>query len=105
MVITPLILSITPSHAKNGASGYLLARMILNVLIDTILGMIPFIGDIFDFAFKANIRNLKLMHQHYAEGRHRGSAWKIILPILIVLLAIVIGAIWVTYKLFAGIFN
>jgi hypothetical protein len=91
--------------AKNGASGYLLARMILNVLIDTILGMIPFIGDIFDFAFKANIRNLKLMHQHYAEGRHRGSAWKIILPILIVLLAIVIGAIWVTYKLFAGIFN
>jgi putative hemolysin len=74
-------------------------------VIDNIKGMIPFIGDIFDFAFKANIRNMKLMHQHYAEGRHRGSAWKIILPILTVLLAIVIGAIWVTYKLFAGIFN
>jgi flagellar basal body-associated protein FliL len=46
-----------------------------------------------------------LMHQHYAEGRHRGSAWKIILPVLIVLFAIVIGAVWVTYKIFASIFK
>ncbi len=91
--------------AKNGASGYLLARMVLNVLIDTIIGMIPLLGDIFDVVFKANIRNMQLMHQHYAEGRHRGSAWKIILPVLIVLFAIVIGAVWVTYKIFASIFK
>ncbi len=91
--------------AKNGASGYLLARMVLNVLIDTIIGMIPLLGDIFDVVFKANIRNMQLMHQHYAEGRHRGSAWKIILPVLIVLFAIVIGAVWVTYKIFVSIFK
>jgi hypothetical protein len=91
--------------ARNGASGYLLARMVVNVVVDTIIGAIPFLGDIFDFAFKANIRNMKLMQEHYAEGRHRGSAWKIVLPILIVLLAVVAGAIWVSYKLFAGIFQ
>ncbi len=90
--------------ARNGASGYLLARMVLNVLIDTLIGAIPLLGDLFDVAFKANIRNMKLMHQHYAEGRHVGSAWKIIFPVLIVLLAIIIGVIWVTYKLLAGIF-
>jgi hypothetical protein len=50
--------------AKNGASGYVIARMVLNVLIDTIIGSIPFIGDIFDFAFKSNSRNLRLMQEH-----------------------------------------
>lgn len=91
--------------ARNGASGYLLARMVLNVLIDAIIGMIPLLGDIFDIAFKANIRNLRLMQQHYAEGRHRGSAWKIIIPVLIVLFAIIAGIIWITYTLLASIFN
>jgi len=91
--------------ARNGASGYLLARMVLNVLIDAIIGMIPLLGDIFDIAFKANIRNLRLMQQHYAEGRHRGSAWKIIIPVLIVLFAIIAGIIWITYALLASIFN
>src|SRR5215210_76117 len=41
--------------AHNGASGYVLARMIVNVLIDTLIGSIPIIGDLFDFTFKANM--------------------------------------------------
>jgi hypothetical protein len=90
--------------ANNGASGFLLARMVLNILIDAIVGMVPLLGDIFDIAFKANIRNMKLMQQHYAEGRHKGSAWKIILPVLIVLFVIIGGIIWLTYKLLAALF-
>jgi len=90
--------------AHNGASGFLLARMVLNILIDAIVGMVPLLGDIFDIAFKANIRNMKLMQQHYTEGRHKGSAWKIILPVLIVLFVIIGGIIWLTYKLLAALF-
>ena len=90
--------------ANNGASGFLLARMVLNILIDAIVGMVPLLGDIFDIAFKANIRNMKLMQQHYTEGRHKGSAWKIILPVLIVLFVIIGGIIWLTYKLLAALF-
>lgn len=78
--------------ARNGASGFVMARMVLNVLIDTLFGSIPILGDIFDMAFKSNIKNLRLMQQHYQEGRHRGSAWKIVLPVMLVLI-IVIGAI------------
>lgn len=59
--------------AKNGASSFLLARMALNVLIDSIIGAIPILGDIFDIAFKSNQRNMKLMHEHYVEGRHSGK--------------------------------
>jgi hypothetical protein len=90
--------------AHNGASGYVMARMILNVLLDALIGSIPLLGDLFDFAFKANTRNMKLMQQHYREGRHRGSAWKVILPVLILLLFVIIALIWGTYELIRYIF-
>lgn len=37
------------------------ARMAANVLLDTAVGAIPFVGDAFDVAFKANTRNIKLL--------------------------------------------
>src|SRR6187200_2266810 len=37
--------------ANNGASGFVLARMTLNILIDALIGSIPILGDIFDIAF------------------------------------------------------
>jgi hypothetical protein len=90
--------------AKNGASGYVLARMVLNVLLDTIIGSIPLIGDVFDMFYKSNMRNLRLMQEHYREGRHRGSAWKVIIPVLIVLFLVIVGFIWLTYRLLASLF-
>ena len=90
--------------ANNGASGFLLARMVLNILMDAIVGIVPLLGDIFDIAFKANIRNMRLMQEHYQEGRHRGSAWKIIGPVLIILFLFIIGLIWLTYKLLSALF-
>jgi len=90
--------------ANNGASGFVLARMTFNILIDAIVGAIPILGDLFDVAFKANMRNMRLMQQHYEEGRHRGSAWKIIVPVLIVVFLIIIAIIWVTYKFLASLF-
>ncbi|RYY86549.1 MAG: DUF4112 domain-containing protein [Chitinophagaceae bacterium] len=89
--------------ARNGASGYVMARMLLNVGIDALIGSIPFIGDIFDFAFKANSRNLRLMQEHYVEGRHRGSAWKVIVPVMILLLLILGGALWLVYRALSAI--
>ncbi len=85
--------------AKNGASGYVLARMTLNIVADALIGSIPIVGDLFDVAFKANERNLKLMREHYKEGRHRGSAMKVIVPLLLVLLIILAGIAWLSYKM------
>ncbi|MFO8045771.1 MAG: DUF4112 domain-containing protein [Halomonas sp.] len=47
--------------ARAGVPTRVLWRMALNVAVDTLVGAIPFIGDMFDFAFKANLRNAKLM--------------------------------------------
>ena len=90
--------------AQNGASGYVLARMVLNVLLDTLIGSIPLVGDVFDVFYKSNMRNLQLMQEHYREGRHRGSAWKVIIPVLVMLFLIIVGVIWLTYRLLASLF-
>ncbi len=90
--------------ANNGASGFVLARMTLNILIDALVGSIPLLGDIFDIAFKANMRNLRLMQEHYQEGRHKGGAWKAIVPVLVILFLVIVAIIWGTYKLLAAIF-
>lgn len=38
-----------------------ITRMILNTAIETIIGMIPLLGDAFDFVFRANDRNARLL--------------------------------------------
>jgi hypothetical protein len=91
--------------AQNGASGFVLARMALNVIIDSLFGSIPILGDIFDVAFRANQRNMKLMHEHYVEGRHRGGAWKVVVPLLFVLFIFVAGLAWLAYKLFVWVYH
>ena len=52
-----------------GADRRLASRMVLNVLVDALLGFIPIIGTIFDVFFRANERNLKLLIDHIE--RHR----------------------------------
>ena len=44
-----------------GVSKFVLTRMLLNVGVDTAVGALPLVGDVFDFAFKANKKNLKLL--------------------------------------------
>lgn len=44
-----------------GAPASIHVRMVLNLLIDAGVGTIPIAGDLFDFAFKANIRNERLL--------------------------------------------
>lgn len=56
-------------EARNlGASRFTLARMVANVLVDTLLGSVPLAGDIFDIFFRSNTRNLKLIRP-LLEGR------------------------------------
>src|SRR5262249_49508933 len=45
------------------------ARMLLNAGIDAVIGAVPIVGDLFDFAWKANERNLLLLEHHAFEGR------------------------------------
>ncbi len=43
-------------------------RMLINAAIDLAIGVIPFLGDVFDFGWKANVRNLALLERYAQPG-------------------------------------
>jgi hypothetical protein len=53
-----------------GVSRFTMARMIANSAIDTAVGIIPFVGDAFDVAFRANLKNLALLKAHLEKHGH-----------------------------------
>ena len=54
-----------------GVPGPLLATMIRNVAIEAIAGAVPLVGDLFDVAFKANLRNLAIIERHLGVAIRR----------------------------------
>lgn len=87
--------------ARYGASGMVVVKMLGNILLDTITGMVPFVGDLFDLKFKSNTRNVRLLKEHYKEGKHGGSAWGVVFLILLTLFGLLIFVIWVSWKVMA----
>jgi hypothetical protein len=57
-----------------------LVRMAANIGIGVLVGTVPFFGDIFDIAWKANRRNYRLLCRHLGEPhRHTGRDWAFLL--------------------------
>jgi hypothetical protein len=64
-------------------------RMLFNVVIDTVIGMIPLAGDLFDFAWKANDMNMVLLERYaYEERRASAGDWLFVVGLTVVLIAI-----------------
>ena len=57
--------------AKLGVPPLLLARMVGNVGLDTVVGSVPLLGSVFDLFFKANNRNVRLLRRHLEGRLHR----------------------------------
>jgi hypothetical protein len=77
-----------------------IARMAFNVALNALVGVVPLVGDAFDFLYKSNSRNLRLYERHLLDpvGSTRGS-WLFfgaiigLLVGLVVLVAVVLVAI------------
>ena len=64
-----------------------LARMIFNAAVDGIVGAIPFAGDLFDFGWKANQRNMALLERHaYEEHRPTAGDWAFVIAMIVVVI-------------------
>ena len=84
--------------ARHGASPMLIARMLLNIAVDAMVGAIPILGDLFDVTFKANNRNVKLLREHYTENKHTGSVWPVVFGALVVLIFMGIALSWLLWQ-------
>lgn len=52
---------------RRGVPRVVVARMLLNIGVDTLVGMIPVAGDVFDLLWRSNTRNLALLERHQGE--------------------------------------
>lgn len=81
-----------------------LLRMAANVGVDYLLGAVPFLGDLFDFAWKSNQKNVELLRQRAAvspeEARTgRASDWLFLGLLMLVLVALLVGSITIAWYL------
>ena len=89
---------------NEGASKKVVIKMILNSTLDAIIGAIPLVGTVFDVFYRANDRNVRLLKEHYLEGKHQGSGKGLLIAIALGALIVVGAACYGTYKLLEAIF-
>ena len=81
-----------------GAPGLVLGRMLGNLAIDTLVGSIPLVGDVFDAGFKANTRNRRVLEAWLTEPRRTTARSKWIFVLAFVLLLAMVGlSLWMVW--------
>lgn len=72
--------------ARLGASRTVLMRMLYNVAVDTLIGAVPGAGDLFDFVWKSDAKNVALLRRHLEQPDvvHRASS-RLLLAVLVLL--------------------
>ena len=66
VVTTLMSLYIVQEARALGAPRHLIARMLVNVALDGVVGAVPLLGDAFDVMWRANRRNMALLQRHLA---------------------------------------
>jgi hypothetical protein len=89
---------------QKGASRKVVIKMIMNSTLDAVIGAIPLVGTIFDVFYRSNDRNVKLLREHYYEGKHQGSGNGLLAVIALAAIAIVAAVSYGMWKLMEAIF-
>jgi hypothetical protein len=91
--------------ARHGASGKVMVLMSLNALLDATIGSIPIVGALFDFFFKANERNVRMLEKHYSKGKYKGSGKGLIIVVILLFLGLAGLTIFLMWKLLTYILS
>jgi hypothetical protein len=89
---------------NHGASRKVVIKMMLNAGLDTIIGAVPLVGTVFDIFYRSNERNVKLLREHYYEGKHQGSGTGLLLIIFLIILVVTAAIIYGIWQLFEALF-
>jgi hypothetical protein len=91
--------------ARRRVSPVIIARMLMNLAADAVLGFIPFLGDIFDVGFKANLRNVDLLADRTLHGgRATARDWAILIGAVLAFVGVMALAIYGIVRLFHAVF-
>ncbi|MEX2233968.1 MAG: DUF4112 domain-containing protein [Cyclobacteriaceae bacterium] len=101
LVISSMLIYTMHNH---GASRKVVVKMMLNAGVDTIIGAIPLVGTIFDVFYRANERNVKLLREHYYEGKHQGSGTGLMLIIFLIAILVIAAVVYGVWQLLEALF-
>lgn len=93
--------------AQLGVPKIALARMGINVGINTILGAVPIFGDVISIWYRSNVRNVELLERYLARRSKRVelSDWLFVIALIVGLLVLmgvlVVVAIWLFKQLWS----
>ncbi len=90
--------------SRRGVPRVILARMALHVLINTVVGAIPIVGDMFSIFYRSNLKNLELLRRYEGQRQAAGMKdWFFVLGfaflMLVTVVALVVGAVMIVRKL------
>jgi hypothetical protein len=92
--------------ARRKVSPVIIARMLMNLAGDAVLGFIPFLGDLLDFGFKANQKNVELLSERVEQHAGRATArdWLVLIGAGLAFVAVMAAVIYGIVALFRAIF-
>lgn len=77
--------------ARMGVPREVLGKMVGNILIDSVAGTIPVVGDLFDVGWKSNVKNIELLEKHLEIAETEKSNPLVVIGLILLLSLIVLG--------------
>lgn len=85
-----------------------LGEMVTNIVLDSLAGTVPVLGDLFDVTWKANAKNMQLIEAHLqlpssSRKVNQGFVILILIGLLLMAIAISIASIWIIRLVFQAL--
>ena len=74
----------------------IIGRMVFNIVVDLLFGAVPLAGDVFDFLYEENVKNMRLLEKHRDRRRPPRSTAAIAVVAACIVLFVIGLAIFVT---------
>jgi hypothetical protein len=86
--------------AQEGAPTSILLRMLGNIALDSLVGVVPVIGDLFDVGVKSNRRNVDLLERYLGAPREtkaasRGIVALVFLAVALLVVGVIAAGVWI----------
>jgi hypothetical protein len=87
-------------------SPVIIARMLLNLALDALFGIVPLIGDLIDLGYRANTKNVALLESRASTGgRATARDWAMVALAFVIFLGAITGAAYVAYRVVGALAN
>ena len=91
--------------ARMGLPRGVLGQMVGNIVLDSLAGIVPIVGDLFDVGWKANVRNIALLEKHLHLSKRRKGDKLFLIGLSLLLTFIVLGFATITLLAVSWLWN